>query len=146
MNRIIKIAKDWQQERANAELQWASVNKIQKTKNKMLARQLDQFQAMNGSLERENERLWKMVNCLNNNQQPQPIQTPAPVVTKSKKRTYVEIVDLTKKSDSDAEDDDDDDEPNIFYVKKEVVVKEEQQENNEIFKTVVKEEASIDSA
>ena len=122
MNKIVKIAKEWQQDRADAELRWTSIHKNQKTKNKMLAQQINQVQAMNGSLERENERLWKMVESLKNT----PPPPPAPVMrlNKSKKRTYVEIVDLTEYSDSD------DDEPEIV-VKKEVVVKKEEEEEEE---------------
>lgn len=120
MNKIVKIAKEWQQDRADAELRWTSIHKNQKTKNKMLAQQINQVQAMNGSLERENERLWKMVESLKNTPPPAPVMR----LNKSKKRTYVEIVDLTEYSDSD------DDEPEIV-VKKEVVVKKEKEEEEE---------------
>ncbi len=117
MNKIVKIAKEWQQDRDEAELRWTSLHKNQKTKNKMLTKQIYQVQAMNDSLERENERLWKMVDSFKTPPAPHPVIK----VNKSKKRTYVEIVDLTEYSDSD------EGEPEIV-VKKEVVVKTEKEE------------------
>ena len=86
MDKLVRIAKDWQQDRANVEQQWTSLHKNQKSKNKLLVRQIEQIQAMNGSLERENERLWKMLDAkssksYNNN---------------NRKRPHSEIVDLTE--------------------------------------------------
>ena len=78
MDKIINIAQTLQQERLAEEQQWNTLHKNQKTKNKLLRQQLGQTQAMNLSLERENERLWKMI-----------------AREKPLKRKHVELVDLT---------------------------------------------------
>ena len=86
MDTIVKIAQTFQQERANEKQQWNNLRKNQKSKNKMLQQQLDQIQAMNLSLERENERLWRMIS------HEKPVQV--------KKRKFSELVDLTEDDES----------------------------------------------
>jgi hypothetical protein len=103
MEKIVKIAQTMQQDHFNEKQQWNTLHKTQKTKNKMLNQQLTQTQAMIISLERENERLWRMF---------------APV--HNKKRKHAEIVDLTE-----------DDEP-VVTIKTEVCVKEEVRVKEEV--------------
>ena len=109
MNKIVKIAQVLEQERANAEEQWNNLHKTQRLKNKMLHQQMGQIQAMNDSLERENERLWKMITRDRDSD-----QEPILIIQKKKQ---IEVVDLTQ-----------DDNAPAVRIKKEHVVKVEQEE------------------
>jgi hypothetical protein len=96
MDKIVKIAQTVQQDHLYEKQQWNTLHKTQKTKNKMLNKQLSQTQAMILSLERENERLWRMFSL------EKPVH--------NKKRKHNEIVDLTE-----------DDEP-VMVIKEEPVM------------------------
>ena len=111
MDKIINIAQTLQQERLAEEQQWNSLHKNEKTKNKMLRQQLCQTKAMNLSLERENERLWKMI-----------------AREKAPKRKHVELVDLTldeQKKEIKTE------KPNIKIEMTEIEAKTDEEESSE---------------
>jgi hypothetical protein len=61
LDTIVSLAQQWQQEQTNSANKWIHLQNEQKIKIKFLRGQMRQVQAMNDCLQKENERLWKMM-------------------------------------------------------------------------------------
>ena len=61
LDTIVSLAQQWQQEQTNSANKWIHLQNEQKIKIKCLRGQMRQVQAMNDCLQKENERLWKMM-------------------------------------------------------------------------------------
>ena len=61
LDTIVTLAQQWQQEQAMNATKWSQIQNEQKLKIKSLRGQMKQVQILNECLQKENERLWKMM-------------------------------------------------------------------------------------
>ena len=61
LDTIISLAQQWQQEQTFNTSKWNQLQNEQKIKIKSLRGQMKQVQILNDCLQKENERLWKMM-------------------------------------------------------------------------------------